>query len=187
MLDVAIYERQTPLTVNNAEYEKRCGSGSPPDHVCFTFLAGDASNVDVSITKGEFAYPATDVLVKDDAYHDFTIDDTSKSFSMYWMDTHVMLIYNPIATKKGCYNLQVMAPDDSNARIWVNDGILGEGIDLDSDQTDVHSRDFCTKWIRPHVANDRKSPRRSRLLAHSHLHSSIRIIDSHAFTVPLSV
>ncbi len=106
---------------------------------------------------------------------------------MYWMDTHVMLIYNPIATKKGCYNLQVMAPDDSNARIWVNDGILGEGIDLDSDQTDVHSRDFCTKWIRPHVANDRKSPRRSRLLAHSHLHSSIRIIDSHAFTVPLSV
>ncbi len=69
MLDVAIYERQTPLTVNNAEYEKRCGSGSPPDHVCFTFLAGDASNVDVSITKGEFAYPATDVLVKDDAYH----------------------------------------------------------------------------------------------------------------------
>ncbi len=57
----------TPLTVNNAEYEKLCGAGSDPNHVCFTFVGGDLNDVHVEITKGEFGdLPTTSLLVRDD-------------------------------------------------------------------------------------------------------------------------
>ncbi len=53
----------TPLTVNNAEYEKLCGAGSDPNHVCFTFVGGDLNDVHVEITKGEFGdLPTTSLL-----------------------------------------------------------------------------------------------------------------------------
>lgn len=57
---------QTPLTVNNFQYEQRCGANSDPVTPCFTFLGGDLKDVHAEIYAGGATGPTTDFLLKDD-------------------------------------------------------------------------------------------------------------------------
>ncbi|GAC76666.1 hypothetical protein PANT_22c00147 [Moesziomyces antarcticus T-34] len=145
----------TTLTVNNAEYEKRCGAGSDPNYPCFTFVGGDLKDVHAEIWTMGRMFPATNFLLKDDQMRDFTIDDPNKLFSIDWRAFDVGMIYSPIDTSKACYRIQIQAPKDGTSRIWVNDGLDGEGIDLDSNTSFLGDHDFCSKWLRIHVGNDK--------------------------------
>ncbi|GAK63552.1 uncharacterized protein PAN0_003d1757 [Moesziomyces antarcticus] len=144
---------QTPLTVNNFQYEQRCGANSDPVTPCFTFLGGDLKDVHAEIYAGGAAGPTTDLLLKDDQMRDFTTVNPNKSFTIYWRAFDVSLLYSPIDTSKACYRIQINSP--GNGRIWVNDGLNGEGIDLDSRDGRVGFHDFCSKWLRIHVGNDK--------------------------------
>ena len=86
---------------------------------------------------------------------DFSIQDPNKSFTIIWRAFGVSLIYSPVDVVNGCYRIQIQAPPSGNARIWVNDGKDGEGIDLDTKDRPTGVHDFCSKWLRIHVANDR--------------------------------
>jgi hypothetical protein len=88
-----------------------------------------------------------------DSATDFTTVDPNKSFTIYWRAFDVSLLYSPIDTSKACYRIQINSP--GNGRIWVNDGLNGEGIDLDSRDGRVGFHDFCSKWLRIHVGNDK--------------------------------
>ncbi len=56
----------TALTINNAEYEKRCGAGSDPNYPCFTFVGGDLKDVHAEVWTAIRLFPTTSILVKDD-------------------------------------------------------------------------------------------------------------------------
>lgn len=172
----------TALTINNAEYEKRCGAGSDPNYPCFTFVGGDLKDVHAEIWTMGRMFPATNFLLKDDQMRgkrvalpsyanslcnvltvlifapsatDFTIDDPNKLFSIDWRAFDVGMIYSPIDTSKACYRIQIQAPKQGTSRIWVNDGLDGEGIDIDSNTSFLGDHDFCSKWLRIHVGNDK--------------------------------
>ncbi len=86
---------------------------------------------------------------------DFAIDDPNSIFSIYWRAFDVKMIYSPIDTSKASYRIQIEAPEYGTSRIWVNDGLDGEGIDLDSNTSFLGDKDFTSKWLRIHVGNDK--------------------------------
>jgi hypothetical protein len=167
----------TLLTINNAEYEKRCGISSDPNHVCFTFVGGNLNDVHVEITNGQFGAPVTDLLVKDGQMHgkhllskrdslfnllifvpsviDFTLNDPNERFSIIWRGYgNAILSYEPKDTSRACSQIGITVLDGNN-RLWLNDGLVnGENIDIDTKGSGHAFGDFCSKWIRIHVGND---------------------------------
>lgn len=85
---------------------------------------------------------------------DFTTTDPNKSFSIYWFAFDVSVLYEPVDTSKACYRIKINSI--GNGRIWVNDGLNnGEDIDLDSSESSVGVHEFCSKWLRLHVGDDK--------------------------------
>ncbi len=168
----------TPMTVNNAQYELHCRAGSDPTYPCFTFIGGDLRDVRAEMyiegdAVGDNA-PTTDFLVKvirckvsifsltemacsacrwfGACVTDFTTTDPNKSFSIYWVDFDVSVLYEPIDTSKACYRIQINAP--SNGRIWISDAWTAEASILTRETLRWATTTFCSKWLRLHVGND---------------------------------
>lgn len=84
---------------------------------------------------------------------DFTLNDPNEKFSIIWKGYgNALLSYEPVDTSRACSRIGITVLDGN--RLWINDGINGENIDMDTKGSGHALGDFCSKWIRIHVGND---------------------------------
>ncbi|SPO26415.1 related to Mig1 protein [Ustilago trichophora] len=145
----------TPLTIDNAEYEKRCGSKSDSKWPCFTHYDSYLGYVNVQ-PWFEPLNMSEEIIVKDERGVDFTMRNASIAFEItYQNDGTVKFKYSNYDPETGCYDVDLTGSDRNpkDYRIWASDD-EGKDRDIDTLHSTRTGKRFCTKW--GHIWTGRK-------------------------------
>ncbi|SAM82795.1 related to Mig1 protein [Ustilago bromivora] len=133
----------TPLFIDKAEYEKRCGEKSDSKWPCFK-TSDDTSIKYTTIEPWlEPLNMSEEILLMDENASAFTLRDASVPFTIKF-PYGVRLTYYDYNDKTGCYKIHLEGRE--SFRIFVSDG-NGNDRDIDTLHYWNTGKQLCSKWI----------------------------------------
>ncbi|CCF51852.1 hypothetical protein NDA11_006908 [Ustilago hordei] len=134
----------TPLFVNRAEYDIRCGTDSHSKGPCFKTLEGASLQYNTIEPWLEPLDMSKEIILKDNTATAFTLRDPWAAFVIKFTDANVSLRYYDYDVKTGCYKIHLQGAE--NFRIYVTDGLATE-FHIDTLHYQHTGKQLCSKWI----------------------------------------
>ncbi|SPC64380.1 related to Mig1 protein [Ustilago sp. UG-2017b] len=133
----------TPLFIDKAEYDERCGEKSDSKWPCFK-TSDDASLKYTTIEPWlEPLNMSEEILLMDKEARAFTLRDASVPFTIKF-NHYLSLKYYDYNEKTGCYKIHLHGAN--SWRIFVSDG-NGDDRDIDTERYFETGKLLCSKWI----------------------------------------